>query len=128
MWITAFVELPEGYNVQDINISTILLNNTIPAMLKPITITDYDNDGTSDLMIKFERHAVINLILQNSRFTGKLENVTLTVTGYLNDGTGFQGHCTIRVLMHISRSWRYLKFMEIFPPTIPLSSIPSHAR
>jgi len=116
MWITAFIELPEGYNVQDINISTILLNNTIPAMLKPTNITGYDNDGTSDLMIKFERHAVINLILQNSRFTGKLENVTLTITGYLNDGTGFQGHCTIRVLMHISRSWRYLKFMEIFPP------------
>jgi hypothetical protein len=115
MWITAFIELPEGYNVQDINISTILLNNTIPATLKPTTITDYDNDGTSDLMIKFERHAVINLILQNSRFTGKLENVTLTITGYLNDGTSFQGHCTIRVLMHISGSWRYLKFMEIFP-------------
>jgi len=115
MWITAFIELPEGYDVQDINISTILLNDTIPAMLKPSTITDYDNDGTSDLMIKFERHAVINLILQNSRFTGKLENVTLAITGYLNDGTGLQGYCTIRVLMHTSRSWRYLKFMEIFP-------------
>jgi len=106
MWITAFIELPEGYNVQDINISTILLNDTIPAMPKSSTITDYDSDRTSDLMIKFERHAVINLILQNSRFTGKLENVILTITGYLNDGTGLQGYCTIRVLMHIFRSWR----------------------
>ena len=106
MWITAFIELPEGYNVQDINISTILLNDTIPAMPQSSTITDYDSDRTSDLMIKFERHAVINLILQNSRFTGKLENVILTITGYLNDGTGLQGHCTIRVLMHIFRSWR----------------------
>jgi hypothetical protein len=101
--------------VQDINISTILLNDTVPAMLKPTAITDYDNDGTSDLMVKIERHAVINLILQNSRLAGRFENVTLTITGYLNDGTSFQGHYTIKVLMHTPRSWRYLKSMEIFP-------------
>ncbi len=115
-WITAFIELPEGYNVQDINITTILLNNTIPAMLKPTAITDHDDDGTPELMIKFERRAVITLILQNSHAAEKLENVTLTITGYINDGTPFQGHDAIRVIMHIFRSWRFIQFMKIFPP------------
>jgi len=114
-WITTHIELPEGYNVQDINVSTILLNNTIPAMLRPTTVRNYDNDGVADLMVKFDRHAVINLILQSCHFIGRFGNVTFTVTGYLNDGTPFQGYVTIRVMMPVPKSWRFLETMEIFP-------------
>lgn len=101
--------------MQDINVSTILLNDTIPAMFRPTAVGDYDDDGVPDLMVKFDRYAVINLILQNYQFIGKFGTVTLTVTGYLRDGTPFQGCVIIRVIMAIPRSWRFLETMEIFP-------------
>jgi len=31
-WITAYIKLPSGYNVSDINASSILLDNVIPAV------------------------------------------------------------------------------------------------
>jgi len=48
-WITAFIELPEDYNLSDINASSILLNDTIPVdPSAPISIGDYDGDGIPD--------------------------------------------------------------------------------
>jgi len=102
-WITAYIELPESYNVGDINVSSIWLNYTIPANLKPTAIGDYDNDTIPDLMVKFDRAKVIQCILDNINMTELLRKrfmaVTLTVTGYLNDGTPFKGSTTIRVRM-----------------------------
>jgi hypothetical protein len=96
-WITAYIELPEGYNVSDVNISSILLNGTIPVdMSAPITVGDYDNDGIPDLMVKFNRTAVCQLILSKGI---KYGNVTLMLSGKLYDGTEFEGSDTIRVRM-----------------------------
>jgi outer membrane protein assembly factor BamB len=96
-WITAFIEFPEGYNVSDINISSILLNGTIPVdMNAPIAVGDYDNDGIPDLMVKFNRTAICQLILSKGI---KLGNITLTVSGKLIDGVEFEGCDTIRVRM-----------------------------
>ena len=96
-WITAYIEFPEGYNVSDINISSILLNGTIPVdMNAPTAVGDYDNDGIPDLMVKFNRTAVCQLILSKGVMVG---NVTLTVSGKLYDGTEFEGSDTIRVRM-----------------------------
>jgi parallel beta-helix repeat protein len=95
-WFDAFIELPEGYNVADIDVSTIVLNNTIPAELTPRAINDYDGDGIPDLMVKFNRTAVSQLILSEGI---KYGNVTLTVSGQLNDGTLFEGSDVIRVKM-----------------------------
>jgi hypothetical protein len=96
-WITAYIEFPEGYNVGDINISSILLNGTIPVdMSAPIAVGDFDNDGVPDLMVKFNRTAVCQLILSRGIMVG---NVTLTVSGKLANGIGFEGCDTIRVRM-----------------------------
>lgn len=95
-WITAYIELPEGYNVADINVSTIMLNGTVPAESSPTAIGDYDNDGVPDLMVKFNRTAVSELILSEGI---KYGNVTLTVSGVLNDETMFEGSDIIRVRM-----------------------------
>jgi hypothetical protein len=96
-WITAYIELPEGYNVSDVNISSILLNGTIPVdMSAPTAIGDYDNDGVPDLMVKFNRTAVCQLILSKGIMVG---NVTLSVSGKLANGIGFEGCDTIRVRM-----------------------------
>lgn len=109
-WITAYIELPEGYDVADINVSTIMLNDTIPAELRPTAIGDYDDDGIPDLMVKFDRQAVIDLILQNYQPTGRFGTVTLTITGYLYDGTPFQGTDSIRIIMPMPRG-----LFRIFP-------------
>jgi hypothetical protein len=34
-WITAYIQLPEGYNPEDIDATTILLNGTISPVLDP---------------------------------------------------------------------------------------------
>jgi hypothetical protein len=95
-WVTAFIELPEGYDVVGINVSTIMLNGTVPAEVSPTSIGDYDNDGIPDLMVKFNRTAVSELMLSQGIRYG---NVTLTVTGRLYDGIMLEGSDTIRVRM-----------------------------
>jgi parallel beta-helix repeat protein len=96
-YVTAYIELPEGYNVNDINVSSISLNKTIPVDLSALTaIGDYDNDTIPDLMVKFDRTAVCNFILSEGFMTC---NVTLTVSGKLYDGTMFEGSDVIRVRM-----------------------------
>ena len=94
-WITAYIELPEGYDVNDINVSSILLNDTIPAELEPIAIGDCDNDTVPDLMVKFNRTAVSEFILGQNIAYG---NVTLTITGEVA-GTLFEGSDIIMVRM-----------------------------
>jgi hypothetical protein len=102
-WITGYIQLPQGYNVADINVSTIILNNTVPAALKPTAIGDYNCDGIPDLMVKFDRQATINLILRNCELTGMFGTATLTITGNLNDGTLFIGSDTIKIVMPMSK-------------------------
>jgi len=118
-WITSYIEFPEGYDVTDINVSTIMLNDTIPAELRPTDIGDYDEDGISDLMVKLNRADVISYILANVDITKLFEKrfmTTLTITGYLNDGTPFQGSTTIRIIMPIPRCslrWRFMRLLLI---------------
>ena len=90
-WVTTYIELPEGYDVNDINVSTILLEDAIPAKLHPTKIGDHDNDGIPDLRVKFDRSEV-QAILEPG------EEVEITVTGELYDGTPFEGSDTIRVI------------------------------
>lgn len=92
-WITAYIELPEGYDVNDINVSTVRLNDTIAAEQHPAEVGDHDEDGIPDLMVKFDRRAVIYIISGNA--TGEVE---LTVTGNLYSGISFRGSDTIRVI------------------------------
>lgn len=90
-WITCYIELPEGYNVTNINISTILLNDVVPAESHPTNISDYDNDGIPDLMVKFDRQEVQEILEPG-------DEVEIVVTGQLMDETGFEGIDYIRVI------------------------------
>jgi len=109
-WITTYIELPEGYGVNDINVSSILLNDTIPAESKPIAIGDYDNDTIPDLMVKFNRNEVTSYILSNVNMLELIKErfmtITLTVTGKLNDATSFQGSDAVRIIMPMSKGYR----------------------
>jgi len=91
MWITAYIELPAGYNVADIDVSTLLLNGSVQAESKPASIGDDDNDEIIDLMVKFDRAAVERLLEVG-------DNVEITVSGSLTYGTQFAGIDIIRVI------------------------------
>jgi hypothetical protein len=95
-WITCHIELPEGYDVSDIDISTVMLNDEIQAELHPTEIGDYDSDGIPDLMVKFNRAALTSHIYHTLGI--RHENVTLTITGQLTDGTPFEGSDTVEVM------------------------------
>jgi probable HAF family extracellular repeat protein len=65
-WIIAYIELPTGYDVNNIAIDSIRL--TIDTqdfsvdLEAPISIGDYDNDNIPDLMIKFDRTAILHFL------------------------------------------------------------------
>jgi len=112
-YVTAYIELPEGYNVSDVDASSILLNNTVLVDLNaPIAIGDYDNDTIPDLMVKFNGTEVMSYILRNINMTKligeRFLSVILTLTGRLNDGTRFQGSDTIKIIMPMPRRCRAL--------------------
>jgi len=90
-WITVYIEIDKGYNLKDIDISTILLENSIPAENHPTEIGDYDNDGIPDLMVKFDRSEVEDIL-------GPSDAVTLKITGSLTNGESFEGQDSIRVI------------------------------
>ena len=96
-WVTCYIELLDGYDTADIDISTILLNGTIPAEMHPTGFGDYDEDGIPDLMVKFDRCKVISLIANNINSEAKFSSTTLTITGKLKADTPFMGSDTIRV-------------------------------
>jgi hypothetical protein len=106
-WITCYVELPEGYNPADINPASILLNDTIAPVLDPdydfVTnsseyLVDHDGDGITERMIKFDRATVETFIL-NAEITDN--EVALTITGELYDGTSFTGTDNISLIYPI---------------------------
>lgn len=89
-WVVAYIELPSGYKPADIDISSVRLEGTIPAELHPSAIGDHDKDGIPDLMVKFKRSDVINLLSNGER-------VTVHVGGNLGTTT-FEGIDIIKVM------------------------------
>ena len=88
-WITSFIQLP-GTNASDIEVSTILLNDTIPVDVDaPTEVGDRNKDGILDLMVKFDRQEVIALLCAGE--------TTLTITGEIN-GSLFEASDTVRVI------------------------------
>jgi len=86
-WITAYVTLPEGYNVTDIDKSTIVLEG----LFGP----EWSNIEDGRLMIKFDASSVIGCFYH---MDGKRESVELTVPGQLLDGTQFSGTDRITIM------------------------------
>jgi LysM repeat protein len=101
-WLTAYVELPEGYDVGDIDVATVRLcldqmsacpeDTSVPAQEHASAVGDYDRDGIPDLMVKFDRQEVIDLL------AGQTGDIVMPVTGMVNPpGRPFAGSDTIRV-------------------------------
>lgn len=75
-WITCYINLPNGYDVNDIDISTVMLEDTIPA--------EWGDTQGDTLMVKFDRSEVEEMLLPGT--------YNLKVTGQLMDRTSFEGY------------------------------------
>lgn len=95
-WITTYIELKAGYDVNDIDVSTVAITDingvplNIPAESHPTSVGDEDGDGIPDLMVKFDRSDV-----QDACSPG---DATITISGELTGGTTFSGSDTITVI------------------------------
>ena len=109
-WVTVYIELPADWDVADIDLTTVKLNGTVPAVTDPqygfVTdpnsyITDNDGDGILERMVKFDRELVKQLVDVGEDLEeapGGLEGeVQLTVSGKVA-GTWFEGSSTVLVL------------------------------
>jgi len=83
-WITAFIQLPEDYNVADIDPNSIFLEDEIQAESLRV-------DKQQQVAIaKFNRSEVRGIL--------NVGEVELTITGQLADGTAFEATDTIKVI------------------------------
>jgi len=100
-WVTCYIELPECFDVIDIDGATVTLDG-IPAYIgkegwaragaNTSNIMDHDEDGILERMVKFEKSAVQEYL---SGLTGDVE---LMVSGELIDGPSFEGTDVIRII------------------------------
>ena len=88
--VTVYIELPNGHDVNNIDVSTIRLNGVVPALTDPTNVGDYDNDGVSDLMVKFNRSEVESILSVG-------DEVAIAVIGKVNSSV-FEGVDHIRVI------------------------------
>ncbi len=96
-WVTAYIELPSGYDVNDIDVSTLRLEfrrQFVNAETHPAQIGDWDKDGIPDLMVKFDRQKVIDM-LSDIEAPADLE---LLITGSFNNLKKLAATCLIRVV------------------------------
>lgn len=92
--VTVYIELPAELNANEILINTIKLND----MISPITdakqgyvknpVSDYDNDGIPEFMVKFEKGSLDNMFM-----SGNNNVIIKGSTGIYN----FTGSCIIDV-------------------------------
>lgn len=97
-WVTCYIELPEGFDVSLTDGSMVELDG-IPAYIgkedwakaeaNQWNITDHDEDGIPERMVKFDSF-LVQLLAPG--------NVTLSVYGGLIDGTIFEGSDNIKVI------------------------------
>jgi hypothetical protein len=92
--VTAYIQL-QSASPSDIDVATVTLTVngvTIKAQLKPTAIYDYDHDGILELMVKFDRNAVVAAL-------GDLNgDITMTVQGKLKNGIIFVGSDIVKVI------------------------------
>ena len=90
-WVTAYIELPDGFDPSVIDVGSLVITAIDSAPIVPIpaetkwgTVDDFDTDGVPDLMVKFSRSA-----LQNVLTPGAMVNIEVQgqVNGHLLVGS-----------------------------------------
>jgi hypothetical protein len=93
--VTAFIELPLGFDVTEIDLRTIRLEGQVPAQLSPSSIGDHNENGIPDLMVKFDRKLLIDYLKTNNLLG---DNVPLKITGNYSANVQFTVTDSITVL------------------------------
>jgi len=100
-WVTAYITLPDGFDVGAIDTSSIAITSLIGASCDPNysqeadlsfipQVGDRDEDGILDLTVKFDRQVLLaNLCL---------DDVSITIEGELTTGELFSGSDSIRII------------------------------
>ena len=83
-YVNVDIELPEGYNAADIDVTSIRLNDIVPALPKPIK---KDHNG---LEVNFDMASVKSILSPGEQM--------ITITGDLSGGLQFTGSDRIRVI------------------------------
>jgi parallel beta-helix repeat protein len=104
--VKVYIELGARVKVSDINTSTIVLRaeiydssgaplDTGISLLPSTSIGDFDRDNNLDLMVKFDRNALIESIGLGVIDTGV---IAVRVSGNLYDGTAFIGYDDVKII------------------------------
>jgi hypothetical protein len=88
-WVTCYIELPQEYDVADIDVDSVLLEGLLEVQRSDI------RDGV--LMVKFDREDLAAYLDAVLGVVPPAE-AELVVMGNLTDGTPFEGRDTIRVI------------------------------
>lgn len=99
-FITASIELPDGFNVNQIDGNTVQISAIDEHPIEPISadktrVEELESDNC--LLVKFERRDLINVLAPG-------DEVNITIEGLLTSGEKFIGVDTIRVIEPGNRS------------------------
>ncbi|MGB7294025.1 MAG: NosD domain-containing protein [Candidatus Aminicenantales bacterium] len=86
--ITAYIKLPAQIPAEDIDTSTLRLNDTLAAEKTRIVFEDSDGDGISELRVEFSGKKAVR-ILPSDQVT------EITITGKLKNGLPFTGRSSL---------------------------------
>ena len=92
-WVTCKIELPSGYNPEDLIISSLLLQGVIPAETQSVEVEHEEDDDheADEVKVKFDRQRLQSLLTPG-------EHVKVFLTGRLSDGRNIKGEDTIKVI------------------------------
>ena len=102
----AYIDLPLPYSAADINPASVVItmispaNSTAEPLSDPLyaqgkhRVGDYDKNGIVDIMVEFDRQALIDLIVP----LGVTGPIDLSIAGELYDGSPFTGVNSIVVI------------------------------
>lgn len=85
------IELPAGLDPHLIGVGSVLLNDVVPAMTSPVSFSDENGNGTEEIVLKFDRHAVEAILAEGA-------SVEVCVQGEVTDVQWWRGCTTIRAL------------------------------
>lgn len=88
--ISCYIELPQDYYIQDINLETLSLNEAISCEVSSAQIGDYNNNGIADLTVKFVRQDLWYVLERG-------EQVSVAISGKIGNKY-FRGTDVIKVL------------------------------
>ncbi|UCF77757.1 MAG: M20/M25/M40 family metallo-hydrolase [Candidatus Eiseniibacteriota bacterium] len=108
-YISCHIEVPRGVSASEVDVSTVMLNNSVRAEPGPCTVGDYNGNEMPDVLVKFKRESVQKVV-------GPGPAVEVLVSGRAGSSL-FQGKDTIRVLGGGERTSH----------AAPLASLPTRA-